>query len=266
VSLTKKVERDYPRAFLVITDGEIFDKKGTIRLIERFREDVTVHSLGIAGADIDLVKQIAIAGNGKSGFTKYDDIDIQIFKIGNSLLDIFYRDVKLHLPENYQQFPEQVSPVRLGRRLLVFGVTNSSANDLSDIAIEYKDPYGVVRKREIKNIRKVQTNFLSKLAALQRIRELECIESTREKQSIIDEIKTLGVKYQLASEYTAFVAVHDNNEKIKTEESMIREDVNQNFMDKDKKNNKNTTMNDSSDINYATNDEVKDKKIIKRRL
>jgi len=226
---TKKVERDYLRTFVVLTDGAVFDKKGTVRLIERFREDVTVHCLGIIGADLDLVKQIAIAGNGTSAFTSSNNVDTEMFKVGNSVLDIFFRSVKFHLPDNYQQFPEEVSPVRLGRRLLVFGVTEKSAHDLSNLTIEYKDPFGNIKNLKIENTRVVKTNFLSKLAALQRIRELECIESTRTQQSIIDEIKSLGIKYQLATEYTAFVAVHENKEENKTEETMKKENVNENF-------------------------------------
>jgi len=226
--LNEKVERDYPRSLIVLTDGAIANKEETIRLIERFREDVTLHSLGIIGADRGLVESIAVAGNGKFAFTDNRDIDRRTIEIASGSLDIFFREVRLNIPDNYKQLPEQVSPVRIGRRLLVFANTEKAQDNqnFDNLSIQYKDPLGIIQTLLIEKTRVVHTNFLSKLAALQRIRELECIETDREPEDIEDEITRLGITYQLATEYTAFVAVHENSEETQTLESMKNESVN----------------------------------------
>ena len=60
----------------ILTDGEIYDKETTLNLIGSFSDKFTIHSLGIGSYyDNDLVKRIAIMGNGNSFFSqKSEDI------------------------------------------------------------------------------------------------------------------------------------------------------------------------------------------------
>ena len=55
----------------ILTDGEIYDKETTLNLIGSFSDKFSIHSLGIGCYyDYDLVKRIAIMGNGNSFFLK----------------------------------------------------------------------------------------------------------------------------------------------------------------------------------------------------
>ena len=69
-------EINISKHIFILTDGEIFDKETTLNLIGSFSDKFTIHSLGIGSYyDNDLIKRIAIMGNGNSFFSqKSEDI------------------------------------------------------------------------------------------------------------------------------------------------------------------------------------------------
>eukprot|EP01130_Rhizamoeba_saxonica_P018992 TRINITY_DN9713_c0_g1_i2.p1 TRINITY_DN9713_c0_g1~~TRINITY_DN9713_c0_g1_i2.p1 ORF type:complete len:731 (-),score=185.24 TRINITY_DN9713_c0_g1_i2:31-2223(-) len=204
-------ELDYPRVIIILTDGYVGQPNELLRLVDRYKEDIVLHSVAIPGCSEKYLKQLSTIGGGKFIKGEGNEIISAIANIMKSCIISSYRDIYLELPDNFVQYPNKIAPILAGSRLLAFGATHKKEDELSSVMISSVDPCGEEFYQEVTNIRYVETDVIGKFAAVQRIRELMlyCEDEDLKK----DEIINLCIKYQVpAKGYAAFIAVFENED------------------------------------------------------
>jgi len=83
---------DYPRIILVLTDGSVNDRPGTINEVRRNQEQCRLYALGISSSvDTALVKGMCEAGRGEAAFVINDS------EIEGTVMSLFEKVCKILL-------------------------------------------------------------------------------------------------------------------------------------------------------------------------
>ena len=189
----------------VLTDGEISDKEKTLNLIGSYSDKFTLHSLGIGNYyDNDLIKRIAIMGNGNSFFcNKLNDINKNVInaleqsQIANIISVNFEVMPKPYIEYNNKQLAGIYDFMRYG-----FILNNKNNNSNINISLEYN---------KIKKTFKFNNSNINKLANGDELGKIIVNYYLKNNKSIdkTTEIK-LSKEFNILSTNTAFFAEIQN--------------------------------------------------------
>jgi len=172
------------------------------------RRIVFLFGLGI-GSDVDraLVEGIAKAGRGRAEFvTNNTEIEQKVMKLYNDAVIPSLSHLKIDWGCQMRQIPSFIPSINQGSRLVVYGLLENGLISekliLSGVNDERQPLKWVIPVTERKG------NTIHKMAAYSLINEL--YEAQYEEQYAKAEVIKLGIKYQLATKYTSFVATAVN--------------------------------------------------------
>ena len=209
-----------PRQVLLLTDGEVTNTDAIIDLARKHAARARFFTFGIgAGASHHLVRGIARASGGAAEFISPGErIEAKVMRQFKRVLSPTLTDVKVDWGQRgATPATDHVPPVFDGERLVVYALvdeptagTATLAGVLAGRAVRFEvpvDPQGAAAG-----------DTIATLAARARIRTLEeqgeYLESrgslqrrSRANAKAAAEIAALGVKYQLCSRETSFVAI-----------------------------------------------------------
>lgn len=237
---------DYERVVFLLTDGEVSNTKEIIEYVRSRRGSGRVFTLGIGPhASALLVRGVARAGEGTAEFVNGDEIEAAVQRQMEVAATPALTDVRIDWgvatasEDEGQQGPFQTPPLLTGKRFLVFyllpgvgrvpdTVRISSRIMGTDAAVKYEvasSSYVMSSsvEKSINNgtldqiVHNMSSNsqgedLVHKITCRTLIRDLEeggsiLHEKDATREEIREEIVRLGVKYQIASSETSFVAV-----------------------------------------------------------
>ena len=209
-----------PRQVLVLTDGEVTNTDEVIDLARRHASTARCFTFGIgAGASHHLVKGLARASRGAAEFIAPGErIEAKVMRQFKRVFAPAMTDVKVEWGQDgLKAASDRVPPVFDGERVRVYALADTLVAGTATLrgtiggrAVAFEIP--------IDPAAAVQGDTIATLAARERIRTLEeqgeYLESRgslqrrgRANSKAAAEIAALGVKYQLASRETSFVAI-----------------------------------------------------------
>ena len=209
-----------PRQVLVLTDGEVTNTDAVIDLARRHASTARFFTFGIgAGASHHLVKGLARASRGAAEFIAPGErIEAKVMRQFKRVFAPAMTDVKVEWGQDgLKAASDRVPPVFDGERVRVYALADTLVAGTATLR-------GTIAGRPvafeipIDPAAAVQGDTIATLAARERIRTLEeqgeYLESRgslqrrgRANSKAAAEIAALGVKYQLASRETSFVAI-----------------------------------------------------------
>uniref|UniRef100_A0A7S1BSN3 VIT domain-containing protein n=1 Tax=Corethron hystrix TaxID=216773 RepID=A0A7S1BSN3_9STRA len=232
---TKPTETYYRQLYL-FTDGEVSNEDETIEYVRKFRSTGRVFSLGIGPhASRYLVQGIAKSGRGTAEFVPGNDDEL-IYEAVKRQMDVSMSpvldDAEIEWGVEGQQAPYITPPLLQGKRYIAYFLyEGSSASDslnnfnnllvtsdifvsvtAYDITTNKKYVFDAMTKDMIMLRGSYSDNMIHKMAARALISDLEDGGSKmQETEANYDEIRNkiveIGLKYQLPSSETSFIAV-----------------------------------------------------------
>ncbi len=209
-----------PRQILLLTDGEVTNTDEIIDLARKHASTARFFTFGIgAGASHHLVRGVARASGGAAEFISPGErIEAKVMRQFKRVLSPALTDVKVDWGQRgATPASEHVPPVFDGERLVVYALADEPKAGMATLA-------GMLAGRAVKFEvpvdpgHAVAGDTIATLAARTRIRTLEeqgeYLQSrgslqrrSRANAKSAAEIAALGVKYQLCSRETSFVAI-----------------------------------------------------------
>ena len=216
-----------PRQVFVVTDGQVSNTRETIMLVTKHANTNRVFSLGIgSSSDRHLVKGLARAGRGTAEFVSDGEIIsskvIRHLKLG---LQPCLHDVEIDWGDEegeggevqFCQAPRLTPPLYDGTRLVLYKLWESQTKLAEKVKISAKTPEGdLVEELEITEESYSLGNhgdLVHKMFARKMIQDLEERHGDggegEDKEEVRRVITDLALRYNLTSQYTAFVAVSE---------------------------------------------------------
>ncbi|KAL6058963.1 von Willebrand factor A domain-containing protein 5A [Balamuthia mandrillaris] len=232
----------YPRQVFVLTDGEVGNTDQVLAYVAANAKSTRVFSFGIgSGASPHLVNGLARAGNGQAEFIESGErLEAIIMRQLKRALQPVLKQPKVEwgptlTPCLLRETESSSQPIFDGEKVLHYAffdgeklmTAEGSEEQLQKIIQEEVFLSAVVDKEEegrkelrfgLKSAyhhassperRKVADGMIHRLAARSFIREL-----VKDKEANKEEIINLGLKYSLVSQFTSFIAVHENEEAV----------------------------------------------------
>mmetsp|Transcript_15291 Transcript_15291/g.24412 ORF Transcript_15291/g.24412 Transcript_15291/m.24412 type:complete len:599 (+) Transcript_15291:1080-2876(+) len=234
--LTSKPIEGYPRQVFLLTDGEVGDTDRIVRMAGENAVSTRIFSFGIGrGASLPLCKGLARKSRGMfEMIVDSDKITEQVMRIitsalqpplCNAVVDWGGSVKALHNVENKEkqsksasfQVPSCPPPIYPGRQFIyatnvrVSNAEGGAAKNAITIASSHnKEEEKLVL--DLSGVKPHRGTLLHVLAAKSRIRELEERAPKPLSKQQRDEIRALGLRFNLASSETSFVAVLEKEE------------------------------------------------------
>ena len=206
-----------PRNIFLLTDGEVWDKKIVLELIEKNSNKYTIYSIGIGESfDEDLIKNAGIIGKGNYNFCKnLDNLNSIIVSEINKATSTYISDLKINTNLNdINIIKNNLIPNILRDNSIInlyYILDNKNKIDKIKINITYKDNDNkkFEKKYEIIPIEIENGEDLSKLIINNYILNNKDISE--------DEKLKIALKYQIFTNNTSLYAEIELSEKISEE-------------------------------------------------
>lgn len=202
---------NYSRTFIIATDGYVTVEKEAFDLIRKNLGNANFFPFGI-GSSVDrfLIEGMAHVGNGLpfivTDQNEADDVAAKFRKyVSNPVL------TKIQINYNgfdvYDIEPLEVSDVFSERPVLVFGKYRGNPSGFVDLNGQ-TGGMGINQRLDLSKYTSSNENSaLRSLWAREKIRLLDDYASREQSEELMNEITDLGLKYNLLTNYTSFIAI-----------------------------------------------------------
>jgi hypothetical protein len=219
----------FDRALFVLTDGEVENTEAVIELISNRRGPTKCYSLGIGDADRELVNGIARAGGGIAEFVDNDELET-ITEVAENQVAVateanFLSNFSVEWGSSTKgvQSPYRLDTVFSSRRTLLYYLTVDPTPEFVEITalVGGREPFSLLIQSAsfVSSSTLVENQrIVGPMGAREAIRDLEeerskfhSGEGVVDDTAVKDEIIRLGVKFQITSSETSFIAI-DNQD------------------------------------------------------
>ncbi len=204
-------DENYSRSFVIVTDGYVSVEKETFDLIRKNLNNTNVFAFGI-GSSVNrfLIEGIARAGMGQPFFvTNTKEAEPVSKKLIEYIKSPIMTDIKVEfngfLAEDVE--PSSIPDVFADRPIIVYGKWEDQADGFIKVSGKIKGKEYHVDINVQKFGRMIQGDALKYLWARNKIAQLADYASVDVEAENKREITNLGLKYNLLTNYTSFVAV-----------------------------------------------------------
>ncbi len=203
------------RDVLLLTDGEVSYPDEIIHMVRKAGRKMRVFTFGIGyGASHHLVRGVARAGGGASEMIQPGEkIQPKVLRQFSRMAQPFLTDVSVVFPGAEAQLPAQLPPLFDGDSYTLY------ARILGSQPVDRVTFKGTFLDREYTWSADVldigADSSIPSLWALSRIKQLEqggiggSNQGDRKRKRVQNEIRDLGLRYSLLTDYTSFVAVEE---------------------------------------------------------
>ncbi|MFH0893780.1 MAG: TonB family protein [Bacteroidota bacterium] len=212
LSLTKT--EGVSRSFVIATDGYVSVEKEAFGLIRESLDQANFFAFGI-GSSVNrfLIEGMANAGMGEPFIVvNQDECDAKAEKLRKYIQTPVLTDIKVKYNgfETYDVQPMKVPDVMAERPVIIYGKYKGNPN--GSISITGKNGSGNFTKTFSLSEYKADKRLvaLRYLWARERIRMLDDMNGLAADPKIKEEVTSLGLKYNLLTNYTSFIAIDSN--------------------------------------------------------
>ncbi len=210
-ALSVEKQAGFSRTFVIATDGYVDVEKESFDLIQNNLNKANFFAFGI-GSSVNrfLIEGIAHIGMGESFIvTKQEEADEKAERFRSYIQNPVLTDIKVSYEgfDVYDIEPSQVPDVLAERPVIIFGKWKGNA--LGKIKISGKsgkDDFSYVIDVSKSEPSKAN-NAIKYLWARQKIRIMDDFNNTGNDPKLIEQITGLGLKYNLLTNYTSFIAI-----------------------------------------------------------
>ncbi len=210
-ALAMKSSDDISRTFIAVTDGYVSVEKETFDLISENLGNANFFAFGI-GSSVNryLIEGMSHVGNGESFIiTDSKDAGKTSEKFRKYISSPVLTGIKLEYPgfNVYDVQPSSYPDVFAEKPLIVIGKYKGDPAGL--IRVTGKTASGIFSESfDMKNLKSSKSNLALKyLWAREKIRLLDDYTRVGENQDLVRQITNLGLKYNLLTNYTSFIAI-----------------------------------------------------------
>ena len=220
IGLSVPKDKKFSRSFVLITDGYISAEKSSFELINKNLENSNFFTFGI-GSSVNryLIEGLARVGNGK------DFIVLNSSEANNKSKEFyeyiqapFLTDIKIKYPESLgvsfdQQVPDKIGDLFANKPIIITGKYTGNINNQEKFVITGKigeknfEQDLSISEAEIKNSKQEKNSAVKYIWARKKIASLVDYINLFSEQETKSQVTSLGLKYNLMTPYTSFVAI-----------------------------------------------------------
>ncbi len=214
-------EESLSRSFVIVTDGYVSVEKQAFDLIRNHANEANTFAFGIgSGVNRYIIEGLAHVGNGEPMIiTKPEEAAAQAEKFRNYISNPVFTQIRANFGgfDVYDVEPVSIPDVLAERPVIIFGKYKGEPKGKITISgYSGKNPYKITYEVE-KEIPNDENAAIRYLWARKRIQLLDDYRRLRHEDS--KEILELGLKYNLLTAYTSFVAI--DSRKIKNSDGEL---------------------------------------------
>ena len=210
-ALSLKKAAGCSRTFVITTDGYVDVEKDAFDLIRNNLNNANFFTFGV-GTSVNryIIEGMANAGMGASFVvTNQNECDEQAEKFRNYIQTPVLTDIKADYDtfQTYDIEPINIPDALAERPIVIFGKWNG--NETGIITIKGKTGNDVfVKSFDVSNVKVSNSNIALKyLWAREKIKMLDDYVKLNHDSTTIKEVAALGLKYNLLTNYTSFIAI-----------------------------------------------------------
>jgi len=202
---------NYSRTFIIATDGYVTVEKEAFELIRKNLGNANFFPFGI-GTSVDryLIEGMAHVGNGIPFIaTSQSDASRMAEKFRKYVSNPVLTNIKIQFNgiEVYDVEPLEIPDVFSERPVLVFGKFRGTPSGFIDLSGK-TGGWGINQRIDIEKVSpSLENSAIRSLWAREKIRLLDDYASREQSEELAGEITALGLKYNLLTNYTSFVAI-----------------------------------------------------------
>ncbi|HOY30929.1 MAG TPA: TonB family protein [Bacteroidales bacterium] len=210
-ALSVEKQSGFSRTFVIATDGYVDVEKESFELIQNNLNKANFFAFGI-GSSVNrfLIEGIAHAGMGESFIvTKQEEADEKAERFRNYIQSPVLTDIKVSYEgfEVYDIEPSNVPDVLAERPVIIFGKWKGNPDGTIKISGKSGKDNFVCTLDVSKSDASKANVALKYLWARQKIRMLDDFNNAAGDSKLTEQITGLGLKYNLLTNYTSFVAI-----------------------------------------------------------
>lgn len=210
-ALKQPSNNGYLRQIVFITDGAIGNERELFTSINSNLGDARLFTIGIGSAPNSFFMS-KTASYGRGSYTYINDLN----SVSNKMAELFkkitsplMRDIKIDWGESVEQYPARIPDLYKGEPIVVLVKANQAPSKLTVSGNMLNTPWQ--QKLRFNNKQANNAENLDTLWARQKIASLMDKLNTGEQtqEQVKPEVIELGVKHQIVSQFTSFVAVEE---------------------------------------------------------
>jgi Ca-activated chloride channel homolog len=209
--LSIKKDPKFSRSILVLTDGYVDVEEETFDLIRNNLDESNIFAFGIGnGVNRYLIEGIARAGMGEPFVvTNSREADKNATKFYNYVKAPIMTDINVEYDifDTYDVEPKTIPDVFSDRPIIIFGKYKDNPEGNIRVSGIYGDKRYKVDVKVLKFGTRIQGDALKYLWARNKIATISDYATVAQKEEFKTEVTNLGLKYNLLTNYTSFVAV-----------------------------------------------------------
>lgn len=204
-------DNDFSRTILILTDGYVSVESQAFDLIKNNLQNANVFTFGIGNSvNRFLIEGMARAGQGESFvITNAKEAKQQADKFFNYIKSPIMTNININFGkfDTYNVEPQKIPDVFADRPIIIYGKWRDVADGTIRVSGIYAKKKFYVDIDILKFGTKAYNDALKYLWARNKIAELSDYASVSQKNMYKSKITELGLKYNLLTDYTSFVAV-----------------------------------------------------------
>lgn len=206
---TTSNQQAYLRQIIFITDGSIGNERELFELISKELGDTRLFTVGIGSAPNSFFMSKA-AKFGRGSYTYISDVN----QVQQQMADLFtkitkpvLRDLKIDWPTSVEQYPSRLPDLYAGEPITILLKSDTAISSANIQGSMLNTPWS--QTLNISNAENTNSENLDTVWARHKVADLMDKYRTAElsKSQVKPEVTQLGIRHQILTQFTAFVAV-----------------------------------------------------------
>lgn len=223
-------EKNYSRSAVIITDGYVSVERETYDFIKDNLNEMNVFSFGI-GKSVNrfLIEGMARTGLGEPSIvTNFEESEYEAKRFSKYLSQPIMTDIKVKYEGflTYETEPKKIPDIFAERPILIYGKWDNTITGNIKLSGNTGGEELFLDIPVKKFATKIKSDALKYLWARNKLQIISDYQGISYENEYKEEITQLGLKYNLLTDFTSFVAVDSENRNLKPEEIITVEQPN----------------------------------------